>query len=102
LNGTLQYTQTVTVNTSGAQFFALNFTGINELDIFSSPTSSTTDPFGCGPSGCSQVTLDDLIFNAASGPPPPPVPEPASFLLAFLGLSAAAAFRRLKSSRASS
>ena len=75
LGGALEFTQTVTVNTEGAQLFTFDFTGIDEVDLFSTVTAATTDPYGCGSSDCSQFTLDDINF-AAVGPPPPAVPEP--------------------------
>jgi hypothetical protein len=93
LNGTQEFTQTVTVDTTGAKLFSFNFTGINELDIISTVSASTTDPYSCGPSGCSQVTLDDLTLTPASGSLPV-TPEPISFLLAGLGLCIFAVARR--------
>jgi hypothetical protein len=91
-NGTQEFSKTVTVNTQGTQLFTFNFTSINELDIFSTVTSTTTDPFGCGPSGCSEVTLDDLTLT----PAPSSVPEPSPrVLLGFVVLALAAA-RHLK------
>ena len=98
-NGTEDFSKTVTVNTSGAQLFTFNFDGINKLEIFSTVTGSTTDPFGCGASGCSQVTLDDLTFTPSSGPPPPPVPEPSMAGIAALGFLALAAFHRARARR---
>jgi hypothetical protein len=98
-NGTQDFSQTFTVDTETPQFLTLNFTNINELDIFSTITASTTDPYGCGASGCSQVTLDDLTLTPGTTPPPTSTPEPMSFLLAGVGFSALAALRRLKCSR---
>ena len=97
-NGTQDFSQTVTINTKGPQLFTLNFTNINELDIYSTITASTTDPYGCGASGCSQVTLDDLTLTPGTTPPIF-TPEPVSFLLAGIGLFTLAAYRRLKLSR---
>ena len=74
--GSMKFSQTVTVNTQGAQLFTFNFTDIDELDIFASPTASTTDPYGCGPSNCTQFTLDDAIF-AVPGPTLTPTTTPA-------------------------
>jgi hypothetical protein len=91
-NGTQEFSRTITVNTQGARLFTFNFTGINELDIFSNTTGSTTDPFGCGASGCSQVTLDDLTITPArvSG-----VPEPSAFVILVPAFLILAVFRRL-------
>jgi len=96
---TEDFSKTVTVGTGGAQLFTFNFDGINKLEIFSTVTGSTTDPFGCGASGCSQVTLDDLTFTPSSGPPPPPVPEPSMANIAALGFLALAAFHRARARR---
>jgi hypothetical protein len=95
---TMDFSKTVTVNTEGAQLFTFNFDGIDELKIFSTVTTSTTDPYFCGVSGCSQVTLDDLTFTPASGPPPP-VPEPSMTGIAGLGILALAAFRHARARR---
>jgi hypothetical protein len=92
LNGTQAFSRTVMVNTQGAKLFTFNFDDINEVDIFSTITASTTDPYGCGPAGCSQVTLDNLTFTPSSGPPP--VPEPATLPLSVLGVLALAGLRR--------
>ena len=95
---TEDFSKTVTVDTSGAQLFTFNFDGIDELKIFSTVTTSTTDPFGCGPSGCSNVTLDDLTFTPSSGPPPA-VPEPSMAGIAGLGFLALVAFRHARARR---
>lgn len=97
LGGALELSQTVTVNTTAPQLFSFDFTGIDELDFFSTVTAATTDPFGCGPSDCSQFTLDDLNF-AAVGPPPPSVPEPSTAIVLFSSLSlfSMTAWRRRK------
>lgn len=89
--GSQEFTQTVTVNTEAPQLFTFNFTDITELDIYSTVTASTTDPYGCGPSGCSQVTLDDLNVTLLNNPPPSGVPEPGTFSLLCLALLALAA-----------
>ena len=98
VNGVQVYDQSVTVNTEGAQSFSFNFDDITELDIYSTISSSTTDPYGCGPSGCSQITLDDLMLTPDANPAPPPAvtPEPASIVLTGLGLVSAAIARRFK------
>ena len=93
-NGTTAFTQTVTLNTTSPQFFTFNFTGITELDIFSTVSSSTSDPYGCGPSGCSQITLDDVTLTPA--PTSSNMPEPMTFALAGIGILILA-FRRLRS-----
>jgi len=97
-NGVQDFTQTVTVNTEAPQLFTFDFTGITELDIFSTVTTSTTDPYGCGPSGCSQVTLDDLNVTLLNNPPPSTVPEPGTLSLLCLALFALVASPRLRRS----
>jgi hypothetical protein len=94
--GVPEFSQTVTVSTTGAELFNFNYTGIDEVDIFSTITGSTTDPFSCGFVGCTQVTLDDLTFAPASGPPPSTVPEPAMVSLTGLGMLILAVFHRRK------
>jgi hypothetical protein len=86
--GSLQFTQTVTVDTAAPQFFSFAFTGIDELNFSSGTTGSTTDPFGCGTFNCTQFTLDNATFDA---PWASSVPEPSSFVL--LGLGVVALFR---------
>lgn len=95
-NGVQGFTRTVTVNTAAPQLFTFNFTGITELDIFSTVMASTSDPFGCGSSGCSQVTLDDLDVTLLNLPPPSGVPEPGTFSLLCLALIAVTASPRLR------
>jgi hypothetical protein len=97
-NGVQDFTQAVTVNTEAPQLFTFDFTNITELDIFSTVTASTTDPYGCGPSGCSQVTLDDLDVTLLNNPPPSGVPEPGTFPLLCLALFALVASPRLRRS----
>jgi hypothetical protein len=97
-NGVQDFTQTVTVNTEAPQLFTFDFTDITELDIYSTVTASTTDPYGCGASGCSQVTLDDLSVTLLNNPPPPGVPEPGTFPLLCLALFALVASPRLRRS----
>ena len=91
LNGTQEFSQTVTVNTSAAQLFTFNFIGINELDIISAVTASTSDPFGCGASGCSQITMDNLTLEPSNA-----VPEPSNATLVCCGLMAALCVVRRK------
>jgi len=88
LGGSVVFSQVVTVGTGGAQLASFNFTGIDELDFYATKTGQTTDPFGCGSFNCTQFTVDDLVFAAATEPPPTPAPEPST--LALLGLAAAA------------
>lgn len=80
LGGALEFSQTITVSATGAQLFSFDFTSIDELDFFSTVTAATTDPFGCGPSDCSQFAFDNMDFSAV-GPPPPPLPEPSTALV---------------------
>lgn len=98
------YSETVTVDTTGAQLFNFNFLGIDTLEIYSSVSVATTDPYGCGPSGCSQLTLDNVTLVPDLNPPPPPpppsqVPEPTSFILTGLGGSGTLIARRFRQSR---
>jgi len=97
--GTQEFSQTVTVNTEAPQLFTFDFTGITELDIFSTVTAATSDPYGCGPSGCSLVTLDDLTVTLLDNPPPTTTPEPGTFPLLFLALFAASPRLRTYSRR---
>jgi hypothetical protein len=76
LDGTQEFSRTVTVNTQGAQLFTFNFNDINELEVFSTASASTTDPYGCGPSGCSQITLDNVNLTLLAST----VPEPRTFV----------------------
>ena len=99
LNGSLLFSRTVLVNTQGAQFFNFGFADVNELDFFGSRIGSTTDPFGCGQTGCTLFTLDDATFAPATStppPPPPPVPEPSVAVLLALGLFALSTIRHHK------
>jgi hypothetical protein len=98
---THEFSKTITVSTSGAQLFAFNFTDIDEVQISSIVTSATTDPYGCGASGCSELTLDNIVLTSAAGPPPSIMPEPATLGLATLSLLALAAALRFVSSRRS-
>ncbi len=98
LGGVLYDSQTITVNTEGAQAFAFDFIGIDTLQFTTGTTAATIDPYYCGAVGCSYFTLDDAVLTpdaAAPGPPivtppPPPAvtPEPPSLLLLSLGLLA--------------
>jgi hypothetical protein len=79
---TLKFTQSVTVNTSGAKLFTFDFANINELDFFASRTAFTTDPFGCGPSNCTQFTLDNIAGPGGAIP----IPEPSCVSLVSFGI----------------
>ena len=101
LSGGVQvYDQSVKVNTTGAQPFSFAFDGITELDIYSTVSAATTDPYGCGASGCSQITLDNVTLTPDANPAPPPTvtPEPSSIILTGLGILSAAITRRFKRS----
>lgn len=82
LNGTQKFSQTVTVSTTGAQFFSFNFSDINKLQFSTAVTAATTDPYACGPSGCGQATLDNFTFTGLVA-----VPEPSTLLLFGSGAS---------------
>lgn len=84
--GNLLFSQTVTVSTTGASPFTFNFIAIDELRLFAGTTSSTSDPFQCGQTNCTQFTVDDLEYSLspAAGTD---VPEPAGFWLVGLGIA---------------
>ncbi len=93
LGGVLYDSQTITVNTNGAQAFSFAFTGIDTLQFTTGTTAATTDPYYCGSVGCSYFTLDDAVLTADINPPPPPpptavTPEPPSLVLLTLGVFA--------------
>lgn len=94
-NGSEKFSKTVTVNTAAAQLFTFDFTDINSLEFLTSATSSTSDPYGCGASGCSQFTIDNITITPSTGPPPPKTPEPATYLLTTLGIGAVLLVRRI-------
>jgi hypothetical protein len=96
-SGKQEFSKTITVDTEGTQLVSFDFTDITELDIFSTLTASTTDPYGCGPSGCSQVTLDNLTLTPA--PSTSAVPEPSIGFFVGAGALALAAAQRLSRSR---
>lgn len=89
LNGTLLFSQTVTVGTTGALPFNFSFNNINEVDI-TVTNAGTGNPFQCEGDNCAQVTMDDLTF----APPTTTVPEPAPLALLALGMGALALTRR--------
>ena len=76
--GVQQYSKTLNVNATGEELYAFNFNSIDTIQISSTVTSATTDPYGCGVSECSQVTIDDLELTFGSEPPIPTTPEPAT------------------------
>jgi len=92
--GTEIFSKSVTVNTSGPQLLAFNINSVDEVRVFSTMTSATADPYGCGSSGCSQLTLDDVTITPAVRPPPS-VPEPSTLLLPVIGVSALTVLRRI-------
>jgi len=94
LGGLLQFSQTITFDAENVQLFSFGFTGIDELDFFSTITAATTDPFGCGSSGCSQITFDNMDFSAAGPPTEGPEPSTALVLFSSLGLFTFAVWRR--------
>jgi hypothetical protein len=88
-NGTMLFTKTVTVSTSGAQLVDFGFDGINEIELFASATAATSDPYGCGPFNCTQFTVDNLTFAPYSA-----TPEPSTSFL--FGMGSASAFLLLR------
>lgn len=78
--GTLLYTQTVTVDTTAATWFAFNYPGIDTLAFTSfGGVDANPNDHGDGP----QFALDDFTF---AGPQPLQTsPEPASLCLLLLG-----------------
>ena len=94
LGGILQFSQTITVDAENIQLFSFAFTGIDELDFFSTVTAATTDPFGCGSSGCSQITFDNIDFSVVGPPPQTPEPSSAVVFLSSLNSFALAAWHR--------
>jgi hypothetical protein len=89
LNGPQLFSQTLTLNATGALPFSFDFDNINEVDITVTNTG-TSDPFQCGTFNCAQVTMDNLTF----APPTTTVPEPAPIALFVLGLPALLLGRR--------
>lgn len=84
--GSTIFTQTVTVNTSGAQLFNFDFTNIDMLNFFGVTTAAATDPYFCGSFNCTQFTVDNVVLAASpSGGPVNNVPEPASLAVFGLG-----------------
>ena len=72
LSGTVRFSQTVTVNTTGAQLFQFMFQGVSEVDVFASKTAMTTDPYACGSFNCTQFTLDDVSVIPSTSVAPEP------------------------------
>jgi hypothetical protein len=72
------FSETLTLNTTGAQQFVFNQTGLTEVDFTPIANSGTSDPFGCGTFNCTQFTLDNLVVNEAV---PAGAPEPATAAL---------------------
>jgi hypothetical protein len=89
LGGTVKFgPNPITVNTAGAKQFVFDFTGIDELDFFSTVTSATTDPFGCGSSGCSQFTFDDMDLSIITAISTIAEPSAAAVLFSSIGVFA--------------
>jgi hypothetical protein len=95
-NGTVLFDQTVTVNTTGAQLFNFDFTGIDTLSFSASTGAGTSDPYQCGSFDCTQFTVDNLTVGPATSVP---TPGPVPLILSGLGALALRA-RRLKSAAA--
>lgn len=89
LNGTMLFSKTVTVNTSGATLFDFGFDGINQVAFYGSTTAATTDPYACGSFNCTQFTADNLTFAPFSA-----TPEPSTSAL--FGLGGVSAFLLLR------
>jgi hypothetical protein len=85
LNGTMLFSKTVTVNTSGATLFDFGFDGIDQVAFYGSTTNATSDPYACGSFNCTQFTVDNLTFAPYSA-----TPEPSTSAL--FGLGSASAF----------
>lgn len=84
--GSAVFSETVTVDTRGAQTFGFNFTDVDALALYATRLSESTDPYGCGPFNCTQFTVDDIVIAA--------VPEPDGVALLAAGVAAAAVTRR--------
>jgi hypothetical protein len=95
LGGSILYSQSIVVSTTGAAFFDFAFNNIDTLIFSALAGPDTSDPFQCGGFNCTHFTLDDLTLTAATAPPPVTVPEPGSLALFGIGL-AAALIRRFK------
>ena len=104
LGGIVYYSQTVTVNTEAVQLYSFSFAGIDTLTLTTTTTAGTTDPYSCGPVGCSYFTIDNAVLTSdATMPPGPPVttitPEPPAWTLLALGLLAMLPLGRMRASR---
>ncbi len=84
LNNVLLFTQTVILNTSSAQWFDFNYTGINKLS-FRSWGGTPTNPG----EGGEHFVMDNFTINETAA-----VPESSPLALLLLGLAAIAIGRR--------
>lgn len=75
-------TDTLLLDTTGAQAFSLNFTGLDALTFATARTAATADPYACGTFNCTQFTIDNARFVISAVPAPPG----AMMLLAGLAL----------------
>ncbi|PPD05467.1 MAG: hypothetical protein CTY29_01530, partial [Methylobacter sp.] len=82
LNGSVIFSQTVTVNTDGGQYFDFSYSGIDSLAFYAAKTAGISDPFGCGSFNCTQFTLDNITLQNTTALPS--VPEPPVFALLVL------------------
>lgn len=84
LNGTLLFSESVVVNTTGSTLFNFGWGGINQLAF----TASGGTDMGLGGSG-THFVIDNMVFGDAQA-----VPEPIAMLLLGTGLLGVGAIRR--------
>jgi hypothetical protein len=94
LAGVLEFTQTITVSTTGAQLLTFDFTGIDEVDLFSTVTPATT----ASPTGpARRIAASSPSTTSTPRPstqPSPTVPQPSTVVILLSSLPLLAIVRR--------